>query len=112
MRTRKLDTLFNPKTIAVIGASEDKNSTGYHIFRNLVGKGFNGIVYPVNPYMDGIQGVESYKTVNDIPRTVDLVMVADFHEDLLSILDGCGRKKIQAVILLAPDFRHRIKNLT
>ena len=49
MSVKNLEYFFNPQRIAVIGASEDKYSIGYNIFRNLLGKGFKGSVYPVNP---------------------------------------------------------------
>ena len=45
----KLKVLFNPKTIAVIGATDSPDRVGYALMRNLIGQGYNGIVYPINP---------------------------------------------------------------
>ncbi len=110
MSIKNLDILFNPQRIAVIGASENPNSVGYHIFRNLIGKGFKGIVHPVHPKMCGVQGVEAYKTVRDIPHPVDLAMVATDPENLPSVLKDCGEKGVKGVAILAPDYKYRVKD--
>lgn len=109
MSLKNLDVLFNPQRIAVIGASEDDTSVGYHIFRNLIGKGFKGIVHPVNPTMRGVQGVEAYQNVNDIPHPVDLALVATDPERLPAVLNDCGRKGVKGVAILAPDYKYRVK---
>jgi acetyltransferase len=110
MPIKNLDALFNPQRIAVIGASEDKTSIGYHIFRNLIGKGYKGIVHPVAPGSSGIQGVEAYKTICDIPHPIDLAMVATPPENLLSALEDCGEKGAKGVVVLAPDYTYHVDN--
>jgi acetyltransferase len=109
MSLKNLNILFNPQRIAVIGASEDDTSIGYHIFRNLIGKGFKGIVHPVNPTTPGVQGVEAYRTVSDIPHPIDLALVATDPESLPAILNDCGRKGVKGVTILAPDNTSRVK---
>ena len=108
MSLKNLDILFNPQRIAVIGANEDERSIGYHIFRNLIGKGFKGIVHPVNPDMGGVQGVEAYPTVSDIPHPVDLALVATEPQHLPAVLGDCGRKGVKGIAILAPDHAARI----
>ncbi len=110
MSIKNLDVLFNPQRIAVVGASEDKKSIGYHIFRNLIGDGFQGIVHPVAPGMSGVQGVEAYGTVCDIPHPIDLAMVAAHPENLLSALEDCGQKGVKGVVVLAPDYKYRAEH--
>ena len=61
-----LNCFFNPKTIAVIGASGDKDSIGARIFQNLIG--FNGSVFPVNPFRQTVQGITAYSNVGKIPK--------------------------------------------
>ena len=109
MSIKNLDALFNPQRIAVVGASEDKKSVGYHILRNLIGKGFQGIVHPVTPAMAGVQGVEAYPTVCEIPHSIDLAMVATPPENLLSVLEDCGQKGVKGIVILAPDSTFRVK---
>ncbi|HBG20679.1 MAG TPA: hypothetical protein DDY32_15780, partial [Desulfobulbaceae bacterium] len=108
MSLKNLDILFNPQRIAVIGANEDERSIGYHIFRNLIGKGFKGIVHPVNPDMGGVQGVEAYPTVSDIPHPIDLALVATEPQHLPAVLGDCGRKGVKGIAILAPDHAARI----
>jgi len=106
MSIKHLDILFNPQRIAVIGASEDDKAVGYHVFRNLIGRGFQGIVHPVNSGMRGIQGVEAYGTVTDIPHPIDLALVATHPDKLQTVLEDCGRKGVKGVAIMAPDYKH------
>lgn len=110
MSIKHLDTFFNPKRIAVIGASEDKESIGYYVFRNLIGRGYKGIVYPVTDRYEGVQGVEAYKSVTAIPQPVDLAVIATPPNKIYSALDECGIKDVKGVIILTPNFDVRAEN--
>jgi acetyltransferase len=110
MSIKNLDTFFNPRRIAVLGASEDKSSLGYHVFRNLVGRGFKGIVYPVSSNSDGIQGVEAYRNSNAIPHPVDLAVIVSPPEGLYTSLDECGQKDVKGAIIMTPNFEQRAKD--
>lgn len=103
MSIKNLDILFNPKRIAVIGASENDISAGYHLLKNLIGKGFKGIVHPVHPTMLGLQGVEAYKSIGDIPHQIDLAMVATDPENLPTVLSDCAQKGVKGVTILGPN---------
>jgi acetyltransferase len=109
MSQKNLDILFNPQRIAVIGETEDDTSIGHHLFKNLIGKGFKGVIYQVNPAMRGVPGVEVYPTVADIPYPVDLALVATDPENLETVLWDCGEKGIKGVTILAPDYTCRVK---
>jgi len=65
---KDLEGFFNPRRIAVIGANENPGLIGYFIIRNMIGKGFKGVVYPINPHSESAQGVESYKTISHSAR--------------------------------------------
>ncbi|HMK60524.1 MAG TPA: bifunctional acetate--CoA ligase family protein/GNAT family N-acetyltransferase [Dissulfurispiraceae bacterium] len=108
MSIRNLEFLFNPRRIAVIGASEEQGSLGQTVFRNLVGEGFRGAVYPVNQKAEAVQGVEAYKTINDIPRDVDIAVMAMPSGELLPRLEECGWKGVKGAIILCPDFHYRV----
>ena len=114
MSVKNLNFFFNPRRIAVIGASEDKASIGYFIFKNLLGKGFRGSVYPVNPDFESVQGVEAYPKITDIRRDIDLAIISLCPKDLPAVLPGvleeCGIKGVKGVILLCFDFKTRIEN--
>jgi len=106
-----LDYFFNPRRIAVIGADNLPGTMGYTVFRNLITEGYKGIVYPVNPQSDSIQGVEAYKRLDDISKEIDLVILAnECGTNILELLEECGQKKVKGVILMCPDFRTKVKD--
>ncbi|MCW8802268.1 MAG: CoA-binding protein, partial [Candidatus Bathyarchaeota archaeon] len=76
MVTVNLDNIFNPESIAVVGASDKKGSVGYSLMVNLTQKGYAGQVYPINIKKDEILGVKAYKSVGEIPEKVDLAIIA------------------------------------
>lgn len=104
MSIRNLDVFFDPKRIAVIGASEDPDAAGYFILRNIIGKGFKGVVYQVNPLSESVQGVEAYRTIADIPHAVDLAIITRPFGEIPAILEECGRKRVKGVSIICPDF--------
>ncbi len=89
MSIRNLDVLFNPRSIAIIGAIDDRKAAGYYVLRNLTGKGFEGVVYLVDPGTEQVQ-------------EVDLAIVASPRETFVDVLDECGRRNVKAVLILAP----------
>jgi acetyltransferase len=107
---KNLEVFFNPKRIAVIGASEEPDSTGYFILRNIIGKGFHGVVYPVNPLSESVQGVKAYKTISEIPHPIDLAILARPFEEILASLEECGRKGVKGVSIVCPDFDPRVRD--
>jgi len=101
----KLDRLFNPRRIAVIGASNREGSLGAKLLRNLVGVGYKGAVYPVNPFHPIVQGITAYPTIERIPRQVDLVIVATPAHTIPQIVEECGRAGVSGVIIISAGFR-------
>ena len=110
MSIKNLEVFFNPKRIAVIGASEDPDSTGYLILRNMIGKGFKGVVYPVNTLSESVQGVEAYRTISDIPHVVDLAILARPFEEIPATLEECGKKGVKGVSIICPDFELSVED--
>ena len=114
MSVKNLEHFFNPRRIAVIGASEDKSTIGYFVFKNLIGKGFKGSVYPVNPDFESVQGVEAYPKITDIRRDIDLAIIALCPKNIPAvlplILEECGMKGVKGVILMCFDFKNRVEN--
>lgn len=98
--------LFHPKSIAVIGASDDPRKLGYLHLRGIVEFGYNGAVYPVNPRLAGkeILGLKCYARVSDIPDDVDLVFIAVSARTVLDVLNECSKKGVRAAIIFAGGF--------
>ena len=75
MSTLNLDKIFNPQRIGVIGASDTTTSVGYTVLRNLIGSGFRGVVYPVNPRRESVQGIQAYQDIQSLPHAPDLAVI-------------------------------------
>lgn len=99
-----LTTLFNPKSVAVFGASERANSVGGTAFVNLLAAGFKGKVYPINPKHRMIQSQPCYASVDLIKESIDLAVVATPASTLLNVLHACGEKGIKHVVVLSAGF--------
>jgi acetyltransferase len=101
----KLNKIFNPKRIAVIGASEREGSIGAKILRNLIGVGYNGVVYPVNAFRETVQGITAYPSISKIPRTVDLAIIATPAHTIPQIVEECGKAGTSGIIICSAGFR-------
>jgi acyl-CoA synthetase (NDP forming)/RimJ/RimL family protein N-acetyltransferase len=98
---RSVERLLNPTSVAVIGAGRERGGLGHEVFRNLLSHDFMGPVYPVNPLGGHVASVPSYPTVLDIPHEVDLAVVAVPAHEVLSVVDQCARKRVQALVVMS-----------
>jgi len=96
-----LDYFFNPKGIAVIGASNDPKKLGYEVFKNL--KEYKK-VYPVNIKEEEVQGVKAYKSVKDIPDEIDLAIIVVPKRFVKDTLIQCGEKGVKGVVIITAGF--------
>ncbi len=100
MRTRHiLDYAFYAKSIAVVGASDQPFSFGYHFLRHLLDDRFKGAIYPVNPQKAVVQGLKAYPSLSEIPGEIDYVICCVPTSKVLSLLDECSHKKVRLVHL-------------
>ncbi|NND05188.1 MAG: GNAT family N-acetyltransferase [Saprospiraceae bacterium] len=102
---RKLDKIFRPKTIAVIGASNKPETIGYALMNNLIGKRYEGIVFPVNLRETSIQGVKCFKNVGDISDVVDLAIIATPAASVPDIVLECGKAGVGGVMIISSGFK-------
>ncbi|MFC2162356.1 bifunctional acetate--CoA ligase family protein/GNAT family N-acetyltransferase [Candidatus Altiarchaeota archaeon] len=105
MPTKGLREIFSPETVAVIGASNKEGSVGYSLMANLIGQGFTGTVYPVNNKHDSIQGVHAYKNIGDIPRKVELAVIATPASTVASIMQECGEAGVRSCVIISAGFK-------
>ena len=103
--SKNIDSLFNPKTVAVIGASAAPNKVGHIIFKNFAEGGFAGKVYPIHPSGEPVLGHQSFKSVLSVPEEIDLVVVATPAKTVPKILSECGLKKVKSVVIISSGFR-------
>jgi acetyl coenzyme A synthetase (ADP forming)-like protein len=100
-----LDAIFNPKSIALIGASRQPGSVGHSLLANVIDSRFQGIVYPVNPKAKGILGIKCYPNVIEIPDVVDLAVIVVPSPIVPEVLEECGQKGIKGAIVISAGFK-------
>ena len=101
MGIEKLDRIFNPKTVAVVGASAREGSVGHAILNNLIHNGFEGEIIPVNPRQKEILGRPAYSNISEIPEDVDLVVVATPIGQVPEIVDACNCLDSGGIIIIS-----------
>ena len=99
-----LKLFFNPRAVAVIGASRQRGTIGGEIFHNLLNYGFNGPVYPVNPTTEVVQSVPAYPSVEAIAGPVDLAVIIVPAARVVGVAEACGRKGVRAVVVISAGF--------
>lgn len=99
-----LQSLFNPRSVAVIGASADQSKVGYVLLDHLL-LGAKRQIYPINPTSAKIAGLTCYKSVLEIKAQVDLAIIAVPAVVVDKVLVECGRKKIKFVIIISSGFK-------
>ena len=105
MSASNIDKIFNPRSIAVIGASDREGSVGHALMRNLTELGYSGKVYPINIRKSKILGLKAYQTVDNLPETVDLAIIATPAKTVPNIVEQCGKRGIKGLIIISAGFK-------
>jgi len=99
-----LESLFRPKSVAVIGASSKQLSIGNRVIKNLIDFGFKGGIYPINPKADEIRGLKAYKSIMDCPDNIDVVHMVIPAKFVPMAMEDCGKKGVKNVIINSGGF--------
>ena len=105
MNTHYLTPLFTPGSIVQFGASDRVDSVGGVVFRNLLGSGFKGPIYAINPRRDTVQGQPAFKSLEEIDGPIDLAVVATPAKSIPAIVEACGERGIRMMLILSAGFR-------
>jgi acetyltransferase len=100
-----IGTLFEPGSVAVIGASEREGSPGTAVFRNLLKARFRGKVYPVNPNHEKLVRRKCYASVKDVGKDIDLALIATPAAVVPGIIEECAESGIETVVIISAGFR-------
>ncbi len=100
-----IELFFNPKSVAVVGASRDPEKLGYAVLANLQQGGYPGQLYPVNPKAGEILGLKAYSAVLDIPDPVDLAVIVIPYRFVPAVLEQCGQKGVASAVVISAGFR-------
>ena len=100
-----LESFFNPKSVAIVGASRQKSKVGYEILASIMGAGYKGKIYPVNPQADTIEGLKCYPDLESIQQVPELVIIIVPAKIVLAIMQQCAKIGTRAVIVITAGFK-------
>jgi acyl-CoA synthetase (NDP forming) len=96
--------LFEPRSIALVGASKDPKKWGFNLLFNVIKGGYPGRIYPVNPREREILGFKVYRSIGQIPEPVDLAILVVPPSDILSVIQECGKNGAKVGVIITAGF--------
>ena len=100
-----LDALFKPRSVAIIGASNNPLSIGHIVLKNLLDHNYKGPIYPINPKSKFIKSFRAYPSVTDVPDEIDLVNISIKNTLVPFVLEECGKKGVKFAIVHTAGFK-------
>lgn len=100
-----LKNVLEPKTVAVIGATEREHSLGRSILWNLMSNAFGGTIYPVNPHKTAVLGIKAYPNVHKVPEPIDLAIIVTPAHTVPDIIRDCTAVNVKGVIIVSAGFK-------
>ncbi|MDP6561355.1 MAG: acetate--CoA ligase family protein [Candidatus Peribacteraceae bacterium] len=97
-------SLFEPKSIAVIGASPTEGKVGHDVLKNLIDEGYGGDLFPINPKHEEVLGKKTYKSVKEVDEPIELAVIVVPAKIVPAVLEECAEKKIENVIIISAGF--------
>ena len=101
----KLDALFRPRSVAIVGASRSPDKVGHILTKNMINSGFKGDIYPINPSADEILGLKCYSSVGSVPGEVDLAVITLPSALVIQAATECGEKGVKALVIISAGFK-------
>ncbi len=96
--------LFEPNSVAVVGASRDSEKLGHKILKNLVEADFEGKIYPVNPKADEILGLTCYPSLEEAPKKTQLAVIVVSSDEVPSVLEECEENNVSNAVVVSGGF--------
>ncbi len=100
-----LASFFNPRAIAIVGASKTEGKIGHSVVKNAVQSGYTGKVYPINPKESEILGLKCYPSITDAPGPIDLVALVIPAPAIIPVAEECGRKGVKHLVTITAGFK-------
>ena len=101
----QLEKFFQPKSVALIGASDKAGSLGFAVLHNMLDAGYQGDLYPVNPKYREVQGLTCYRSVKDLPRPIELAVIFVPAHIVPVVVDECAAVGVPALLILSAGFK-------
>ncbi|MCX5806741.1 MAG: bifunctional acetate--CoA ligase family protein/GNAT family N-acetyltransferase [Proteobacteria bacterium] len=100
----RIQVMFNPKTIALIGATEKEGAIGRTVFENLL-RSKERRIFPINPHTSKVLDVESYPAIASVPEHVELAVVATPARSVPGVVEECGQAGVEGVVIISAGFK-------
>jgi 3-hydroxypropionyl-CoA synthetase (ADP-forming) len=100
-----MDFFFNPRAVAVVGASSTPGKIGYEVLRSIVESPYTGDIYPINPNVDEILGLKAYGSIKNIRGEVDLAVFVLPAPAVPEVMEECGAKGVKGVVIISGGFK-------
>jgi len=105
VKNNDISFFFNPKSIAVIGASSTPGKVGYNVLKNIIESKYSGKLYPINPKANEILGIKAYKSVADVSEEIDIAIIVIPAKFVNEIAEECGKKGIKGLVVITAGFK-------
>jgi acyl-CoA synthetase (NDP forming) len=99
-----LDVFLNPKSVAVIGATERPGSWGSFIMQGLLSRNYPGEIYPVNSRVDQVYGIGAYRDLKEIKEPIDLAILTIPEQSVEKAIADCGQRQVKGVTIITAGF--------
>ena len=100
-----LESFFNPKSVAIVGASGQKGKVGYEILKNMIDAGYKGKIFPINPKSETIEGLHCYADLAAVGQTPDLVIIIVPAKIVPGIMQQCAQVGVKSVVIITAGFK-------
>src|SRR3984957_14311398 len=100
----RLKAALDPRSVAIIGASENPNKVGGRPVHYLDKFGFKGKIYPINPSRAEVQGYKCYKSLDELPEAPEMVIVAVAGDNAIGAVDDCAAHGVKIAVVMASGF--------
>ena len=104
MGTKEIDLIFKPKSIAIVGATNNPKKYGYQFVNFVKGQGYTGKIYPINPKGGEVLGLKIYPSLDSIDDEVDLAVILTAADTVPQAIQQCGKKGVKGVIIISAGF--------
>src|SRR5271169_1254280 len=102
-----LDSMFSPKSVAVIGATDREGSVGRTVLERLHLSAFRGTIFPVNPNHTEVLGLHAYPRIGDVPKKVDLAVIVTPAKTVPGVVGECVDAGVRAAVVISAGFKER-----
>ncbi len=99
-----LEKMFEPESVAIIGASNAPGKVGYAIVKNLIDANFSGPIYPINLKENKILGIDAFPSITKINKKIDLAIIVVPSKFVLSVIEDCAKKNVKNVVIITAGF--------